>query len=142
MEKNPLELEKDYPYKGVNGHKKCLVESSKQVVTIDSYVKVVPKKIDQLKASIALGPTCVGVDSSARAWTTYLHGIFNPLKCGTDLDHAITAVGYGKEGEKEYFILRNSWSEYWGEKGYMRMAVGKDGDGVCGVLMDSSRPTF
>jgi len=62
-------------------------------------------------------------------------------KCGTDLDHAITAVGYGSENGSEYFIVRNSWGASWGEKGYIRIAANKDGNGVCGILLDSVRPT-
>ena len=62
-------------------------------------------------------------------------------KCGTDLDHAVTAVGYGSENGKEFLIVRNSRTASWGEKGYFRIAIDKDGNGVCGILMDSSRPT-
>ena len=65
----------------------------------------------------------------------------NAPLCGHNLDHAVTAVGYGVENGKEYYIIRNSWGADWGEQGYVRMAAGKDGNGVCGVLLDSSRPT-
>lgn len=65
----------------------------------------------------------------------------NAPLCGHNLDHAVTAVGYGSENGKEYYIVRNSWGPSWGEDGYIRMAAGKDGNGVCGVLLDSTRPT-
>lgn len=32
--------------------------------------------------------------------------------------HAVTLVGY----EKDYFILKNSWGKYWGNKGYSRLS--------------------
>lgn len=64
----------------------------------------------------------------------------NTKKCGTDLDHAVTAVGYGEENGVFYFIVRNSWTSGWGEEGYIRMAATKDGNGTCGVLLDSVRP--
>jgi aminopeptidase C len=57
------------------------------------------------------------------------------------LDHAVTAVGYGSTEEHEFLIVRNSWGADWGENGYFRIAIDKDGDGVCGILLDSSRPT-
>jgi len=36
--------------------------------------------------------------------------------------HAVKIVGWGKEGETEYWIVANSWAETWGEKGYFKIA--------------------
>lgn len=73
----------------------------------------------------------------------YGGGIFDDKKCGTDVDHAVTAVGYGTtEDGKDYYIIRNSWGTDWGEDGYMRMSTDTmGGSGVCGVLLDSNRPS-
>lgn len=65
----------------------------------------------------------------------------NDYSCGTNLDHAVMAVGYGSENGLDYFIIRNSWSTSWGEDGYIRLAADRDGPGVCGVLLDTARPT-
>ncbi len=70
----------------------------------------------------------------------YKSGILDTDTCGTDIDHSVTAVGYGNELGKEYAIVRNSWGADWGEEGYIRMAITKDGPGVCGLLLDSIRP--
>jgi len=71
----------------------------------------------------------------------YSSGILNSKSCGTHLDHAVTAVGYGNEDGQEYYIVRNSWGASWGEDGYIRIAAGKNGAGVCGILLDSTRPS-
>ena len=52
--------------------------------------------------------------------------------CPTQVDHAIAAVGWGKEGNTQYYIVRNSWGTSWGEQGYVRIQT-SDGEGVCGI---------
>jgi len=139
-EKTAVELEKDYEYTGKTG-RKCKAQKAKEIVKVEDYVKVPKKSVQQIKAAVDKQPTCVSVDASGSVFQFYDKGIMDSKRCGHDLDHAVTAVGYGKQGEKEFLIVRNSWGADWGEDGYFRIAIDEDGDGVCGVLMDSSRPT-
>ena len=62
-------------------------------------------------------------------------------KCGTSLTHAVVAVGYGSEGGKDYYIVRNSWGASWGEDGYIRIARKHDSKGICGIQMHSVYPS-
>ena len=92
--------------------------------------------VEQLKAAIAKSPTSVTIEADKSVFQMYKEGIFDSTECGTSLDHAVTAVGYGKENGKEYYIVRNSWGPMWGEDGYIKIAA-VEGDGICGVQMES-----
>ena len=47
------------------------------------------------------------------------------------LDHAVLLVGYGKEwNDKEYWLIKNSWSSYWGDDGYVKIAMEPNDCGV------------
>jgi hypothetical protein len=60
--------------------------------------------------------------------------------CGSSLDHAITAIGYGVEGGKKYYIVQNQWGTGWGDAGYMKLGA-VEGTGICGVQQYSYRPS-
>ena len=134
-----MELESAYPYKAVDGS--CKWAQTKAQVEVTEYAEVPKKSVAQLKAAIDVQPTCVSVEADTSAFQLYTSGILDTTKCGTNLDHAITAVGYGTENGKDFVIVRNSWGADWGEKVYIRIAITSDGAGVRGVLLDLSRPT-
>ena len=68
-------------------------------------------------------------------------GVFTG-RCGTDLDHGAVIVGYGTDHGKDYWIVRNSWGEDWGEAGYIRMERSVNTSaGKCGIAMLPSYPT-
>lgn len=41
--------------------------------------------------------------------------------------HAVKIVGWGKEANEEYWVVQNSWTANWGEKGYFRIKFGECG---------------
>lgn len=56
-----------------------------------------------------------------------------------DLDHAVLAVGYGTLNGEPYWLIKNSWSTYWGNDGYVLMSM-KDNN--CGVTTDATYVTL
>jgi hypothetical protein len=99
----------------------CYIEAMKHQVT--SY-HAVAQNIDQLKGCLAEGyPFVFGfsVYSSFQTAAVARTGIM-PMPSRTDSmlgGHAVMAVGY--DDSKRWFIVRNSWGEGWGDKGYFYM---------------------
>merc|ERR550514_2613426 len=74
-----------------------------------------------MKEIYARGPIACGVD--ANLILNYTGGIVTAK--GAEVDHAISVVGWGTDPkEGQYWIVRNSWGEYWGEMGYFRAKFG------------------
>jgi C1A family cysteine protease len=138
VEAHTQTLEADYPYVGKDGT--CKDKSVTGGVKVATYSSVTPQSPSQLMAAIAKGPTSVTVEADTMPFQGYKSGIMNDPECGTQLDHAITAVGYGSEGGQDYYIVRNSWGAGWGEGGYIKMAA-VPGLGICGIQQVSLWPT-
>lgn len=81
----------------------------------------------------------VSVDADKEVFRNYVSGIINWQSCGTEVGHAVLAVGYGvDEYGLEYVTIKNSWGTTWGENGFGRISLENkwSKNGVCGVLTD------
>mmetsp|Transcript_82759 Transcript_82759/g.268018 ORF Transcript_82759/g.268018 Transcript_82759/m.268018 type:complete len:343 (+) Transcript_82759:69-1097(+) len=124
-----LEPEQAYPYSARNGQ--CQAAKSKEVAFISGW-KAISTDEDQIAAALMqYGPLAIGINAGPMQF--YFGGVANPWKilCNPkSLDHGVAIVGFGTEGSKKYWIIRNSWGASWGEKGYYRIIRGT---GACGL---------
>jgi C1A family cysteine protease len=94
--------------------------------------------------AVARQPIAIGINSNSLSVVAYKSGIMDNPKCSAYLTHAVNIVGYGTEGGKPYWIIKNSWGTRWGEQGYMRIKrdTVNGGMGVCGINKLASYPTI
>jgi len=94
-----------------------------------------------LAAAVAHQPVSVAINGADPAFRFYAGGVLGGGDCGTELNHAVTAVGYGTAGDgTRYWVMKNSWGASWGEGGYVRLRRGVRGEGVCGLAKLPSYP--
>ena len=133
--------ESAYPYKAADGS--CQASKCTKVATISGYQDVPTKNEGQLKAAAANQPISVAIEADQLSFQFYSGGVFTSTSCGTKLDHGVLVVGYGAEGGKNYWIVKNSWGGSWGDQGYILIerGTGSGNPGLCGIALQPSYPT-
>lgn len=142
---NGLCTEQEYPYvsgttkKSGNCQKTCNIVKNSDII---SYVDVQPKSDEEMMKALSLQPVSIAIEADQKDFQLYKSGVFTG-KCGSNLDHGVLAVGYGKLDGEDYYLVKNSWSTSWGYGGYIMLGRGPQyngGDGQCGMLLQASYP--
>ncbi|KAL8532134.1 hypothetical protein ACS0TY_008664 [Phlomoides rotata] len=107
-----LTTESNYPYEGTDGTCNTKKESS-DAAKITGYEDVPSNSESGLMKVVANQPVSVAIDASGSDFQFYSSGVFTG-ECGTDLDHGVTAVGYGATSDgTKYWLVKNSWGSSW-----------------------------
>lgn len=112
----------------------CKRRNAKVMVTGD---KRGPGNENALAAAVASqGPFSIAV--AAEAWQHWAGGSKIMTKCGGNVDHAVSIVGFDKTGSTPYWIVRNQWGKRWGNDGYIKLAMGHN---TCKLLTEPAIAT-
>jgi len=138
-ENNGIDTEVSYPYEAKDDD--CRFKAADVGATDTGYTDIKSKDESALQDAVAnVGPISVAIDASHSSFQLYKSGIYNEIFCSqVRLDHGVLAVGYGTDSGKDYWLVKNSWGEGWGNKGYIQMSRNKRNQ--CGIATASSYPT-
>jgi cathepsin L len=133
-----IDTEQSYPYEARDDQ--CRFKNSNVGATLTGYTKLPAGSEDRLQEAVAnVGPVSVCIDASHMSFQLYQSGVYNEQSCSSQrLDHAVLAVGYGAENGKDYWLVKNSWSTSWGEKGYIKMT--RNHNNQCGIATAAVYP--
>ena len=127
-----LESEEDYPRAA--GTNPCKYNSRLVVPGTRGVRFEIVSRGNETSLAVACaerGPVFVMVDV-VESFEFYKSGIFDAQDCDPNrLNHAMLLVGYGSEGTEEYWLVKNSWGEEWGNGGYAKMIRNKNDN--CGI---------
>jgi cathepsin L len=173
----PLAVEWSYQ-SGTGSTPECRMDVFKRAsVGITGYEVLPSNKLHPLMQALYESGGAIAVSVDATHWGMYMGGIYSDTggfrKGDFVVNHAVTLVAYqtpkkGATGKLTmgYWMIKNSWGQHWGEKGFIRLEMKEneqehcgmdkdthkglacDGDpdeawvcGTCGVLYDSVYPT-
>ena len=124
---------KSFEHAKKSGKKESIRLNSVNLLAYSYGTKSIP--INEIKSLLNELDGPIFVSINIELLSGYVGGIIkiNPEKCsgGAQSDHAVVIVGYGvdKDGSN-YWIVKNSFGEDWGESGYFRVLAGEN---ICNI---------
>jgi len=70
-------------------------------------------------------------------FVTYSGGVYKHITGDGLGAHAVEMLGWGIENGQNYWLVKNSWNEQWGDSGFFKIAWGE-----CGIDSDASGGTI
>jgi len=134
-----LDTEESYPYEAKDDS--CRYDALESAAEDKGFVDVTPSGDEEAlqQALATTGPISIAIDASQPSFHYYNGGVYEDPDCSSEnLDHGVLLVGYGSVEGKDYWIVKNSWGEGWGDKGFIYIRRNKHN--MCGVATQASYP--
>ncbi|XP_014233547.1 cathepsin L1-like [Trichogramma pretiosum] len=135
-----IDKEDAYPYEADDS--RCRYQRDEVGATDVGYTDIPEGNEKALQAAVAtVGPISVAIDASSDHFQFYHKGVYYDPTCSSEeLDHGVLVVGYGtdKLTKRDYWLVKNSWAESWGDMGYIKMSRNRHNN--CGIATAASYP--
>lgn len=117
IEQKGVAMGSKYSYKAADTFD-CGFRKSMSGATLISYETIESGNERLLQALVAKrGPVAIAIDASLSSFQSYKSGIYYDPKCSKEINHAVLLCGYGTEKNKDYWLVKNSYGDQWGDKG-------------------------
>jgi cathepsin B len=131
LESDGIVAEECIPYTSGDDERqpKCLKFCTKKKKNYKKY-KVLPKSSKPLMCTSDIKNEILNngpVQTGFIVYEDFMHykgGVYEYVSGKQLGGHAVKIIGWGKEGEKEFWIAENSWGSNWGENGFFRIKIG------------------
>lgn len=137
---NGIDTDECYKYTARDG--RCYFSNECIGATCIGYTVIKSGNEEHLKIAVATaGPISVVINAADNLYF-YKSGIYDEASHSGDLHqvkHAMLVVGYGTEGDVDYWLVKNSWSTTWGDQGFAKVARNKNNR--FGIATDAVYPT-
>ncbi|UYV60942.1 hypothetical protein LAZ67_1002893 [Cordylochernes scorpioides] len=133
-----IDTEDSYRY---NAKDKCDYKKANIGATCKGYKRINQDEESLKQALAAVGPISIGINSAHATFQIYKGGVYNNTNCQNDkdsIDHGLLLVSYGQENGMDYWLVKNSWGDTWGENGYIKMSRNKNNQ--CGIATYATYP--
>ncbi|XP_067425615.1 cathepsin S [Emydura macquarii macquarii] len=130
IDNNGIDSDASYPYTAQDGS--CHYNQTMRAATCSKFVELPYANEAALKEAIAnIGPVSVAIDATQPTFFLYRSGVYDDPKCTQEVNHGVLAVGYGTLNGKDFWLVKNSWGVYFGDKGFIRMS--RNNGNHCGI---------
>ncbi|KAF2368167.1 Peptidase C1A papain C-terminal [Trinorchestia longiramus] len=131
-----VDTQATYPYHFTP--ERCHFKMQDVGATVLGYVQVPSGDEEALKRVVAIkGPVTAIMDANISLFA-YKKGVLTVKNCSkVDANHGVVIIGYGREGDKDYWLVKNSWSTMWGDEGYFKIERNVN---MCGIATNATYP--
>ncbi|CAL8465221.1 g4756 [Coccomyxa elongata] len=110
----------------------CVPVRHYQRLTVSEHGRLSGRE-DMMAEIKARGPITCAINATS-ALDKYKDGIFAQYNDNFTVNHMISVVGWGVENvngtDTEFWVVRNSWGDFWGDEGFFRVVTSQYQNGT------------